>query len=671
MDQSAPSGDDVLADARAAFQRCDWVTAFEAYRLADSEASLDLDDLEHAAMAAFWVGEADASIEFRQRAFAACITKDQERRAAGLAIDLVFDHGTRNRVAVALGWFARAERLLEGCEPCSELGRLIEMRAVAALDMAHDATAAVELYDEVLRIGRLTRDADLVAGALAGKGTALVRLGRVSDGLRLVDESMIDAVSGLLGPFATAKTYCVTIDLCQALGDIRRAGEWTEQAVACSSRPGMGDFPGDCQMHRAEITRLRGDWVAAESELRHSMELLERLDPGHVGEAWYEIGEIELRRGDLVAAGAAFERAAGYGKDPQPGLAMLRLAQGDAALAAALLRVAVDNAGDGDPLLLAQLLPAVVETQLASGDLAGARLAAARLSEIATVFETVVLQARAATSLAQVALADGADTEAFAAARAAVNLWRDAGAPYETAQSQCLVAEAAARVDDRHVAIVEVDAAITAFENLGATLDLDAAQRLRHRLGTTTIGRPVRRTFMFTDIVDSTRLVAERGDEAWSRIIHDHDLTIRELLAKHEGMEVRQRGGGDGFFAVFANPADAVDCAIAIQRRLAEKRDVADLVPEIRIGVHEADALMSGNDFAGLGVHEAARIGAYADAGSIFASASTATAAGAPTGAPAREVSFKGLSDRLRVQEVQWRAAPSGPYALAPDDAAR
>ena len=190
------------------------------------------------------------------------------------------------------------------------------------------------------------------------------------------------------------------------------------------------------------------------------------------------------------------------------------------------------------------------------------------------------------------------------------------GAPYETAQTQCLVAEAALRLDDRHVAIVEVDAAIAAFENLGAGRDLDEAQRLRHRLGATTIGRPVRRTFMFTDIVDSTRLVAERGDEAWSRIMHGHDLTIRELLAKHQGIEVRQRGGGDGFFAVFTNPADAVDCAIAIQQRLAEQRDIVDFVPQVRIGVHEADALMSGNDFAGLGVHEAARIGAYADAGS-------------------------------------------------------
>ena len=471
---------------------------------------------------------------------------------------------------------------------------------------------------------------------------------------------MIDAVSGLLGPFATAKVYCVTIGLCQAVGDIRRAGEWTEQVVICSSRPGMGDFPGDCQMHRAEITRLRGDWVAAESALRDSMELLERLDPSHVGEGWYEIGEIELRRGDLTPRPRRRSNARpSTARIHSLGSPCCASRRGTPRSPPHCCASRSTTPATATRLSCAQLLPAVVEAKLDCGDVAGARLAAERLADIAAVFATVILQARAATSMAQVALADGADTEALGAARVAINLWRDVGAPYETAETQCLVAEAALRLDDRHVAIVEIDAAIVAFENLGAARDLDAAQRLRNRLGATMIGRPVQRTFMFTDIVDSTRLVAECGDEAWSRILHGHDLTIRELLAKHHGNEVKQRGGGDGFFAVFTKPADAVDCAIAIQRRLAEQRVVDDRVPEIRIGVHEADALMCGNDFAGLGVHEAARIGAYADDGSILASASTANAAGAPTAAPEREVAFKGLSDRLAIQEIQWRAAPT------------
>jgi class 3 adenylate cyclase len=421
----------------------------------------------------------------------------------------------------------------------------------------------------------------------------------------------------------------------------------------------MGDFPGDCRMHRAEITRMRGDWVAAESELRAAMIALERWHPAHVGQAWCEIGEIELRRGDLRAAGEAFERAASFGKDPEPGLAMLRLAEGDETVALALLRVAVENAGDLDPLLLGQLLPAMVEAQIACGDLAGAAAAADQLAQIAQVYSTVVLEARATTSRARVAAASGAIADAQEAARTAINLWRDAGAPYEAAQAQHLLAEVAARAGERQVATVELDAALQVFRDLGAARDIEAAQRFRDRLGNAPIGRQVRRTFMFTDIVDSTQLVAQMGDEQWSAVLRSHDRTIRDLLARHNGTEVKQRGGGDGFFAVFESPADAVECAIAIQRALAEQRADA-FAPEIRIGVHEADALLSGNDFAGLGVHEAARIGAHAERSCILTSEATATAAGANAVAAPRDVSFKGLSDRLAVQDILWSDAWEG-----------
>jgi class 3 adenylate cyclase len=643
----------LLPDARAACDRSDWTAALDGFRAADADEPLGVDDLERAALCAMWLAEYESCIDFRQRAFGMCIAQDDVERAAGLAIDLCIDQASRQRISVALGWAQRAERLLEGCEPCSALGRLAELKAIVALDIEHDAVKSLALFEEALRIGRVANDADVVAGALAGSGTVLVRMGRVAEGLRLVDEAMIDAVSGLLGPVVTARLYCATISLCQALGDIRRAFEWTEQAVVCASRPGMGDFPGDCRMHRAEITRLRGDWAGAESELHLVMASLEGWSVGHVGQAWYELGEIELRRGDLAAATDAFERAAKHEKNPQPGMAMLKLAQGDEAIASALLRVAADNAGDGDPLAVGQLLPAIVEAQLACGDVEGAQRALQRLTDIAAVYDTVIMQARAATSRTQVALATGAVDDAVISARIAVNLWRDAGAPYETAQTQHLLAEAAMRADDRQVAIVEIEAALAVFTGLGAARDIEAAQTLRHRLGDTAIGQQVRRTFMFTDIVDSTRLVAKMGDEAWATVLRSHDRTIRDSLAQHGGTEVKQRGGGDGFFAVFESPAAAVDCAVAIQRRFASHREQG-FAPQIRIGVHEADALLCGNDFAGLGVHEAARIGAYADGDVILASHSTAKAAGAIPTAPAEEIAFKGLSDPLVIQRIQW-----------------
>jgi class 3 adenylate cyclase len=408
-------------------------------------------------------------------------------------------------------------------------------------------------------------------------------------------------------------------------------------------------------MHRAEITRLRGDWDAAESELRAAMVVLERYDTDHVGQAWYELGEIQLRRGNMTGAADAFERATSCGKNPQPGLAMLRLAEGDEGKALALLRVAVDDAGDGDPLLIAQLLPALAEAQLACGDVEGARQAAERLANIAGVYETVLLQARATTSRARVCLASGATDEALVAARAAISLWRDAGAPYEAAQTQQLLAEAAMRAGDRDIAIVELDAALVVFRQLGARRDIEAAKILRDRCGDVTVGRQVRRTFMFTDIVDSTPLVAEMGDERWSAVLRTHDRTIRDALARHRGTEVKQRGGGDGFFAVFESACDAVTCGVQIQRALAKQRD-DEFVPEVRIGVHEADALLSGSDFAGLGVHEAARIGAFAGAGEILASRNTVEAAGVAEAGPLQHVELKGLSARVAIQGILWNA---------------
>jgi class 3 adenylate cyclase len=220
-------------------------------------------------------------------------------------------------------------------------------------------------------------------------------------------------------------------------------------------------------------------------------------------------------------------------------------------------------------------------------------------------------------------------------ARTAIGLWRDAGCPYEAAQAQVLLAQAAMLAGDREVARVELEAATAVFEGLGARLDLDAARRLDDRIGETPIGHQVRRTFMFTDIVDSTRLVAGMGDERWAAVLRSHDRTIRELLVQHGGTEVKQRGGGDGFFTVFDDPAAAVACAIAMQQRFAHQRESTGFAPEIRIGAHEADALLSGGDFAGLGVHEAARIAGAAGAGDILTSEATALAANLQTGTPA------------------------------------
>jgi tetratricopeptide (TPR) repeat protein len=356
-----------LMDGRAAFDRFEWSAAFEAFQRADAEVPLRADDLERAGLSAMWLGEFEPCIEFRQRAFAMRVAEGDVRHAAQLAIELCFDQAGRDRLAVALGWAQRAERLLDGCEPCSALGRLVELRAIVALEIEHDVAAASQHYDEALRIGRLSNDPDVVAAALVGSGSALVRQGRVREGLRLVDEAMVDAVSGLLGPVMTARIYCNTISLCQALGDIRRASEWTEQAVTCSTRPGMGDFPAivACIEPRSRGSEAIGlvqspsyvwRWLRSNAGPRVTSDRLGTSS-----------ARSSCGRGDLAAAADAFDRAAKNGKDPQPGLAMLRLAHGEEAVASALLRVAVETAGDADPLAVGQLLPAIVEVTPRSG----------------------------------------------------------------------------------------------------------------------------------------------------------------------------------------------------------------------------------------------------------------------------------------------------------------
>ena len=652
-----PGADDLIATGRAAFARAEWQTAYDVLSQADATAPLAAEDLDRAAEAAMWVGEHRACIELGQRAFTAWEEIGDVRRAASAAMTLCRDHVGRQRAAVAAGWFQRAQRLLADVEECPELGRLESLEGFIAMFLVKDIDAARTHFDRALQIARSIGDRDLEAMQLVMIGTLQVRNGDVAHGLRLVDEAMTSAVTGSLGNLVTAQIYCQTISLCQALGDIRRAHEWTEEAVSCSTRPGTSDFPGDCRLHRAEITRRRGDWTGAETALHHVMGDLERWDLGHVGGAWYELGEIALRRGNLVDAAAAFERAQGFGHGCQPGLAALRLAEGDHALAAASLAAAITAADSVDPLGVGQMLPVLIEARIHGNDLGAAAADLARLSELAETFGTVVLQAEAMIGSARLALAhDDLDT-ASTKARAAIGLWRDAGLPYETAQAQHLLAEACNRSGAQAAAIVELDAALSVFEGLGATRDRASAQMLRGRLGDLAPGRRVCRTFMFTDIVDSTRLLAAMGDDRWAGVLRWHDRTIRELLLRHGGIEVKQRGGGDGFFAAFEQADAAIACAEAIQRRCASQREDAGFAPDIRIGVHQADALVSGHDFAGIGVHEAARIGALAGAGEILASAVTIAAAGTPDASEPIEVELKGLASPMRVQTVRWAAS--------------
>jgi class 3 adenylate cyclase len=301
-----------------------------------------------------------------------------------------------------------------------------------------------------------------------------------------------------------------------------------------------------------------------------------------------------------------------------------------------------------------------VEISVAAGDHEGARRAAEELEAIARAYGTSALEASAVCARGAVELAEGAATAALHSLRRGYRLWQEIEAPYESARARVLLASAHQLEGDQEGVALELAAAKSAFERLGATLDLRRLSQLSSRWasteGRTSPTARTTRTFMFTDMVGSTKLVEAIGDEAWDHLVRWHDRTLRSLFGVHGGQEIDH--AGDGFFVAFESPAPAILCAMSIQRTLAEHRHTHGFAPQLRIGLHTATASRGAAEFRGKGVHEASRIATLADAGEIVAS--EATVAGAATDVPTSEpqlTGLKGLSEPVRVVRIHWQQA--------------
>jgi tetratricopeptide (TPR) repeat protein len=291
-----------------------------------------------------------------------------------------------------------------------------------------------------------------------------------------MDEGMTWAVAGDLAPLVSALIFCRTIGTCFELGDYRRATEWMEAVADCFARTGIGAFPGDCETHRVGILVGRGAWSEGELEARRACAQQERIELTHVGQALHEIGEIRLRLGDLPGAANAFERAATTGASPQPGFALLQLLRNDVATAAASIEAAL--ADTPDRLARARLLPAQVEIALAAGAVETAWSASRELDEVAGVYGSAALAAAAACARGALLLADGDAQAAAGALRDGLRLWQNASAPYEAARARMLLAEALRRTGTTSPALVELRAARSSLESLGARLEAERATRL-------------------------------------------------------------------------------------------------------------------------------------------------------------------------------------------------
>jgi DNA-binding CsgD family transcriptional regulator len=457
---------------RAAAASADWDEAFAAFSAADELSRLDAQDLQNWATAAFLLGHVDASLHALARAHRLHLDHGDVRSAVRCGFWAGFQLLARGDTAQAAGWLARCARLAgELPAECAERGYLLIPEAFRLAAVEERWAEAYSVAAHVADIGRREADPDLMALALTLAGRSLIGTGHADDGMALLDEAMLAVVSGELSPMVSGTVYCSLIQACEEIAEWPRAMEWTEALARwCDRQHGMVTFTGQCLTHRAHILRLRGRFEAAAeaaqlAEERFAGAADERLSGG----ALYQAGEVHRLRGDLRRAEDAYRRAGEQGHDPQPGLALIRLAQGRVEAAAATLRRA--EVESVRPIDRIRLLPAYVEVLLAAGDVPAASRAAAELRRLAGTYRTVALRADADCAQGAVDLAGGDVEAALMGFRRAAEGWRSLGIPYEAARARQLIAVACRALGDDETAALELEAAHRTLTELGAPVD--------------------------------------------------------------------------------------------------------------------------------------------------------------------------------------------------------
>jgi DNA-binding NarL/FixJ family response regulator len=462
---------DKLAAARAAFAARDWAGAHDGSLAARQEAPLDADDLNALAEASWWLGLMDESLAAREEAYGRYLEAPDNRRAAMRAFDIAYAYFLRGNETVGGGWVNRAQRLLDDEPDCPEQGYLLYFAVETSLDGGEETMAKAR---QVQGFGRRHADRNLVAAGMVAEGRVLIKLGRAQEGVALLDEGMLEASSEDMSPNWAGNIYCHLMAACYELGDIRRAAAWTQSTAEwCDRMAPAVLFKGICRVHRAQVMQIRGAWTQAQDEAERVCRDVAHIHVGIVAEARYQIGEIRRLRGDLDGAEDAYRLGHHLGRDPQPGLALLRLAQGRPEAGAALIHSAL--AGVTDRLARARLLAAQVEIAIVAGDPATASVAADELDAVAAAYRSSGLQAAAKRSRGAVLLATGRTEEALSTLRSACSGWTELEAPYDCAKVRVLLARAYRQLGDIESSERELDAARSAFEELGAELDAKEA----------------------------------------------------------------------------------------------------------------------------------------------------------------------------------------------------
>lgn len=463
-----------LQRGRESFERSAWKDAYEALSAAERAKRLEAADVERLATAAWLLGRETETLDLLARAHQDFVAAGEPARAARCAFWIGFTLMQNNDFAQGGGWLGRARRLLdEHALDCVERGLLLLPLAFEKVGSG-DMAGAHDLFEQAVAIGERFHERDLVIMARHGQGRALVNLGRVAEGVALLDEVMVAVTTGDASAIIAGNVYCSVLSVCAQIFDVRRAREWTQALTRwCAAQPDMVSFRGECLVRRAEVLRLQGAWPAAMEEAQRAQETLSRIHAAGqpvVGSAFYQVAEGHRLRGELAQAEAAYREAGQWSRRPLPGMALLRLAQGHTDTALAAIRRMLEETRD--PIMRAGCLGPAVEIMLAAGDAAAAQRAATELADIARTLAAPFLHAEARRAAGSVLLAESDAQGALAALRESYATWLELDAPYEAARTRVLIGLACRQLGDHDGAALELAAARQAFERLGAAPDM-------------------------------------------------------------------------------------------------------------------------------------------------------------------------------------------------------
>jgi len=475
MDRVEPPVSELPKRGRDCYQRRQWSAAFDAFSQADEIQALSPADLWLLAWSAHLTGRDEDFARTMGRAYRAYLDEGESLHAARCAGWLSAMLGLAGESGQGAGWLGRAQRLIEreGVD-CPERGFLI-LRAAFDHAEAGEYDAMLSAASQAFEVAERFGDADLAAMALVLQGRARLARGETKAGLALLDEAMVSVTTDQLLPALTGLAYCNVIESCQEVYDLRRSQEWTAALTRwCDGQPDLVPYAGQCLVHRSEILQLHGDWTRAVDEAVRACDRLAGRPA--IADAYYQLAEIHRLRGEYAEAEQAYRRVGVFGREPQPGLALLRLAEGRVSVAAAAINRVLDEASDR--FSRCRLLPAYAEIMLAAREVSAAHNATDELFTIAETLEAPFLRAAAAQAQGAVSLAHGDPGGSLSPLRQALLIWRQLDAPYEAARARVLVGLACRAVGDSDSAEMELDAACHALQHLGAVPDVDRVRGL-------------------------------------------------------------------------------------------------------------------------------------------------------------------------------------------------